>query len=169
MKINPVNDYRVEVELCEAEMDRLGLTFEAMDWADVDTRRALWSLVGLLREQGVNVRLSGRLLIEAGKLPDGVRLCFTSLPETGKPRLRLKKETPVLQCESRSAALSAARCLPGAALYADRKREIYFLLPEGTYTEAAFARAAEFGTLRRLPWAKAVLEEYCEEVLSIEF
>ena len=162
MKINPVNDYRVEVELCEAEMDRLGLTFEAMDWADVDTRRALWSLVGLLREQGVNVRLSGRLLIEAGKLPDGVRLCFTSLPNAKTPRLRLKKETPVLQCESRPAAEAAARCLPGAALYADRKNGTYFLLPEGTYTEASFARAAEFGTLRRLPWARAVMEEYCE-------
>jgi hypothetical protein len=161
MKINPVNDYRVEVELCAEELARLGLTFEAMDWADVDTRRALWSLVGMLKEQGVNVSLSGRLLIEAGKLPDGVRLCFTSLPETGKPRLRLKKETPVLRCESRLAAKSAARWLPGD-IYADRKRGTYYLLPEGTYAEAALARAAEFGTLRRLPWARAVLEEYCE-------
>ena len=166
MKINPVNEYTVEVELPAAEMERLGLRFESMDWADVETRRAVWSLVGLLRERGVEIRLSGRLLIEAGKLPDGMRLCFTSLPRGETPRLKIKKETrsPVLRCACAGDAAAARICLPDAVctLYAAGERR--FLLVRGTYTGAALARAAEYGDLMLLPHAGETLEEYAVRV-----
>lgn len=168
MKINTVNEYRVEVELCAEEMARLGLSFDTMDWENIDTRRALWSLVGLMRERGVNISLSGRLLIEAGKLPDGVKLCFTRLPG-GKPkRLRIKKETapPVLRCETLRDAERAARVLPGCTFY--RSGSAVFLLAEGTYAEARLLRAAEFGSLTRAPMGREILEEYAQKLSKEE-
>ena len=164
MKINAVNEYRVEVELCAAEMARLGLSFDSMDWEDLDTRRALWSLAGELRTEGVNLSLSGRMLIEAQRLPDGVLLCFTGLPKGGPSRLRVKKETacPVLRCENLRDAERAASCLPDAVCTPYAHRGAVLLLVADTYSEIQLARAAEFGSIVRVPGAKEILEEYAQ-------
>ena len=166
MKINAVNEYRVEVELDADEMARLGLTYDSMDWEDIDTRRALWSLAGMLRREGVGVSLSGRTLIEAQKLPDGVRLCFTGLPKGGPSRLRIKKETasPVLRCPTPRDAERAVSCLPDAAVTLYTRPDAALLLIEGTYTAAQLARAEEFGSVVRVDGAREILEEYGEKL-----
>jgi hypothetical protein len=164
MQINPVNEYRVEVELDAAETALLGLSFDTMDWADPETRRALWSLTGLMRREGYRVSLSGRVLIEAGKLPDGLKLCFTSLPKGRAPRLRIRKDVslPVLRCESLRDAQCAALCLPDAVCTPYARGNAVWLLIEGPCTGLQLARAEEFGRLIRLHRAREILEEYSE-------
>ena len=166
MKITAVNEYRVEVELGAAEMERFGLSFESMDWNDIETRRALWSLVSALKSEGVNLSLSGRLLIEAGKLPDGVRLCFTGLPGGRTPGLRIKKEltVPVLRCESLRDARRAEKCLPNGACTLYTYRGAALLLIEGAYTAAELARAGEFGSIIRVEMGREILEEFARKI-----
>ncbi len=164
MKINPINEYRVEVELAPAELEALGVRFETLDWADVETRRAVWSVLGRVREQGVELAPEGRLLIEAGRVPQGVRLCFTSVPGKGakRPAPRfIKEDCLVLRCESQRDLQRAAALLPGAELSAYRRGEVYFLLASGQ-APCSPGRAAEFGAPvpGAGPLARAILEEY---------
>ncbi len=164
MKINPINEYRVEVDLAPAELEALGVRFETLDWADVETRRAMWSVLGRVREQGVELAPEGRLLIEAGRVPQGVRLCFTSLPKKGanKPALRLiKEDCLVLRCESQRDLKRAAALLPGADLSAYRRGAVFYLLVSGAQPRMP-GSAAEFGAPvpGAGPFARAIWEEY---------
>ena len=169
MKINAINEYRVEVELEHGEMERLGLCFEAMDWSDIETRRALWSVLGLVRERGFSLNPAGKLLIEAGKTENGVRLCFTALPPRGGDVsvtcLKREKTGVALRFASFSDLCAAAAFLPPENMEAYRRGSDYYLLPGDTYGETALARAAEFGTVVRTNGpVKPVMEEYCEKV-----
>ena len=169
MKINAINEYRIEVELESAEMERLGLSFEAMDWSDIETRRALWSVLGLVRERGFLVDPAGKLLIEAGKTGNGVRLCFTALPPRGADVnvtcLKREKKGLALRFASFSDLCAAAAFLPPGNVEAYRRGNDYFLLPGDTYGDTALARAAEFGTVvqTRGP-VRPIMDEYCERV-----
>ena len=82
MRIVPVNEYRVEVTLSPEELDGYDITYEQLDYADPDTRRVLWTLLSeIRRSSGVDLDLSGKLLIEATRETDGCcRVSFTSLP-----------------------------------------------------------------------------------------
>ena len=169
MKVNAINEYRVEVELADRELTKLGVSFETLDWSDIETRRALWSILSGVREQGVELSLSGRLLIEAGRLPGGVRLSFTVLPRAGaQPVMRLVKDgkTPVLRAASLRDITAAARALedPAPAVY--EKNGVYFLVPKGTYAPLQLRRAAEFGTLLYSDGAVLTpfLEEHCVRI-----
>ena len=83
MEIRQINEYRVEVALSPEEMDRLGVSFDALDWSDIETRRAVWSVLDVVRERGVELDLSGKVLIEASRGAENVRLCFSVLPQRG--------------------------------------------------------------------------------------
>ncbi len=166
MKINAVNDRRTEVELPEEELRGLGVQWETLDWGDIETRRALWSIYGAVRAEGLAPLPGGKLLIEAVRTPGGVRLCFTSLPRRAwsEPRLVRGGKVPVLRCDTRRALENAAKALGEKGLRAFAGRDAWFLLAEGTYGEGALARAAEFGTLCRMDpqIALPTLEEYCK-------
>lgn len=151
MEITVKNEYRVEVELTDAELSRLGVSFESLDYGKIETRRALWTVVGELRRQGVEVRLSGRVLIEAGKTETGCRLAITSLPSKtadAKSVKQLVKSPPlpaVFISEDREAPGRAAALLGAQAqtvLYCARDR--WFLLVKGGCGEDALLRAAEY-------------------------
>ncbi len=167
MKIHTVNEYRIEVELADAEARALGVSYETLDWAHTDTRRALWSLLGKVRAQGAALTLSGRLLIEAACVPEGLRLSFTALPPRGGANaLSLVKEaSPVLRCGSYAALLLAAQALKPAALTAYRRGETWYLLAEEPCDPLAFSRAAEFGEpVCARTELRPALEEYCSRV-----
>ena len=166
MKINAINEYRVEVELDAAEMERLGVSFDTLDWADIETRRALWSLLGQVRDAGVPVNPAGKLLIEACRLKNGIRLCFTALPPREKdlPLTCLKREESVsaLRFASFADLKRGAAFLPREGLAAYRRGDTYYLLAPEPADRAALARAAEFGVpVKAAGLTKPLLEEYC--------
>lgn len=82
MNIIIKNDYRAEILLTDAELREMDITYEELDYGNVETRRVLWTLLDEVRKRyGTDIDLSGKLLIEVCKEPnDKYRICFTSLP-----------------------------------------------------------------------------------------
>lgn len=91
MKVNVINEYRVEMELEENELSDFDITYDTMDYADVNTRRFLRELAENAREYGVEADMSGKVLIEAFRVSGGCRLCFTFLPCRGKDAPSVKQ------------------------------------------------------------------------------
>lgn len=99
MKVVILNDYRVEALLSDKELDGYGISYEEIDYKNIETRRFLWSVAGDISEQfGISVPLSGRLLIEVIKDADGVfRICFSSL---GSPLCDEKSVKQLVKAQS---------------------------------------------------------------------
>ena len=166
MKIEPVNEYRVEIELADGELDALGISYEALSWSDIETRRAMWNILNTVRENGIDFTLSGKVLIEAVKLKNGCRLCFTVLPPKGEgasvKSLVKGVDSAVMCSEEKKNIEKAASFFKNARKVFYEKDGVYVLAVSGEYSENELLRAAEFcpnsktaGTLT-LPF----LEEY---------
>ena len=165
--MNVINEYRVEVELAPAEMERLGVSFESLDWGNIDTRRAVWSVLDALREDGVSLDLSGKVLIEADRGPGSVRLRFSVLPQRGSPysakSLVKSGNALLLRGETEPDALKASRLFKDADVRVYRSGGAYFLLVRGSYTPVQLRAAAEFCEPAR---PSAVTAAYIEEHLE---
>ena len=74
----------IEIELTAAELQSLDITYEKLDYANIETRRVLWTVLDeALGTLGREMDLSGRMLIEAQPVGDGgCILDFTVLPDT---------------------------------------------------------------------------------------
>ena len=149
------NAFRAEAELTDAELASLGVPFEELDYANVETRRVLQTVLGEIRDAGADISLSGRVLIEAFRLPAGCRLCFSVLPPHGDgapsvKQLVLYPRTPVLfSGRSEGSLRRSLACLGDDAdcnLY--RGGETFFLYVARAQDEAALLRAAEFCEMR---------------------
>ena len=162
--MNVINEYRVEVELAPTEMEDLGVSFETLDWADIETRRAVWSVLGALREYGVALDLSGKVLIEADRGPGGVRLRFSVIPPKGPPfsaKSFVRNENALLLCSgNREDARKAARFFPEAQKRLYRSGGNYWLLVSGPRTPLALRMAGEYCEPVRL---SAVAAAYLNE------
>lgn len=81
MIITVQNEYRVEAELSETELSRYGITYEELDYKNIETRRAVWSLFDdIKKKSGSDMSLSGKVLIEVMKEKCGLyKICFTRL------------------------------------------------------------------------------------------
>jgi|GEM_PF-3239488 len=166
MKIDPVNEYRVEIELADSEMEQLGISYENLDWADVETRRAMWNILKTVREKGIDLTLSGKVLIEAGKMKNGCRLCFTVLPpggDTASVKSLVKgADAAVLYSDERKNIIKAARFFKEAELCFYEGQGIYLLTVSGDYSEKELIRAGEYCPLRKNagPLTVPFLEEH---------
>ncbi|MGN1479376.1 MAG: hypothetical protein ACI4XH_06380 [Acutalibacteraceae bacterium] len=83
MNIHKADVNKFIVELSPLDMNELDITYEEMDYADIETRRVIWTILEKVREStGCDVDPSGSLIIEAAADADGgCILCFT-VPET---------------------------------------------------------------------------------------
>ena len=170
MKINPVNEYRIEIELADSEMEQLGISYDDLDWNDIETRRAVWNVLSAARETGIELDVSGRLLIEAGRLKGGCRLCFTSLPRRDDPPaakdfIRLRK-APVLISGDRQNIERASGILKNAETVLYRRNDIYALLVMDGLTENELLWAGEFCRVNRNAGALAepFLDVYFQKI-----
>lgn len=93
MNVHVRNEYRVEVGLSSEELEGYGITYEEIDYGNIETRRLLWSLTEEIRQKnGINIKLSGKLLIEVMKDTDNsVTICFSSLPDKSTDAASLKQ------------------------------------------------------------------------------
>lgn len=87
MKIEAPEENKIVVRLTADDMTKLHITYEEMDYANIETRRVIWTLLDeARRELGRDIDPSGRMLIEA--LPareGGCVLQFTVLEQEHKP------------------------------------------------------------------------------------
>ena len=162
MRIVTVNEYRVEVTLTREELEDFDVTYEQLDYADPETRRVMWTLLSEIRQQnGVDLDLSGKLLIEVNRETDGsCRVCFTVLPHregrSGSVKQLVKTETAPVVLETAdldSVIRAAAASKRGAdgALYQSGGRYRLVLRVGSDQAENAALRVCEFGELSPSP------------------
>lgn len=96
MNIHLINKNKFIAELSEKDMNELDITYEEMDYGNIETRRVIWTVIDKIREtSGCEIDPSGNLLIEAvADSEGGCVLCFT-IPE--KHRNISAVKTPVLK------------------------------------------------------------------------
>ena len=96
MNIHLINKNKFIAELSEKDMNDLDITYEEMDYSNIETRRVIWTVIDKIREtSGCEIDPSGNLLIEAvADSEGGCVLCFT-VPERRKSVLSAK--APVLK------------------------------------------------------------------------
>ncbi len=98
MKIELQNEDKIVVELSSHDLQTLDITYEDMDYANIETRRVIWTLLDEARRVlGKDISTTERMLIEALPSEDGgCVLYFTVLPSAGREpngkRLVMKKE-----------------------------------------------------------------------------
>lgn len=87
------NEYRVEAELTSQELDSFGITYDELDYGNIETRRVLWNITEEIRNIcGAEINLSGRLLIEVIKINEGlVRICFSRISHAGEDDKSIKQ------------------------------------------------------------------------------
>ncbi len=81
MIITVRNDYRIEAELTENELTEYGITYDELDYGNIETRRVLWHMLDDIRKKsGAGLDFSGKLLIEVMKeSSEKFLFCFTCL------------------------------------------------------------------------------------------
>lgn len=98
MNIRSGDGKNIIIELSCDDLEGLDITFEEMDYANIETRRVIWTLLDMARiELGRDIDPSGRMLIEAAAGEGGgCILSFTVLSpesETAPRSLLLKKQS----------------------------------------------------------------------------
>lgn len=102
MKITDEGDRCLSVELSQDDMKRLDITYEELDYANVETRRVLWTVLDEARRvSGRDISLSDRLIIETQPSQEGGCLIrFTCVPGTRRRKGgRTVDETGCLVCD----------------------------------------------------------------------
>jgi len=80
MRIEAITRRKIVVELSPEDMATLDITYEALDYASVDTRRVIWVILDRVREcTGCDIDPSGQLLIDAMPRPTGGCILFFTL------------------------------------------------------------------------------------------
>ena len=75
MDIQPIGSNKFLVSLSREDLRELDITYEAMDYSDIETRRVIWTILDCVRKHtGRDIDPSGNLIIEAS--PDGNGGCI---------------------------------------------------------------------------------------------
>ena len=104
MKIESNGEERITVTLSQTDMSDLDITYDEMDYSNIEPRRVIWTILDKARKTlGKSVDPDGKLLIEVAPSEDGgCILHFTNSPFSdckNKKRLIMKKEAePILFC-----------------------------------------------------------------------
>ncbi len=104
MKIESNGEEKITVTLSQTDMSDLDITYDEMDYSNIETRRVIWTILDKARKTlGKAVDTDGKLVIEVAPSEDGgCILHFTSSPFSDikcKKRLIMKKDAePILFC-----------------------------------------------------------------------
>ena len=97
MKIDSGSDGKITVALSNEDMNELDITYDELDYSNIETRRVIWTLLDKAGQAlGKSISTDSKLLIEVLPADDGgCILHFTFLPTAdskAKKRLIMKKE-----------------------------------------------------------------------------
>lgn len=119
MNIHLINKNKFIAELSQEDMDELDITYEEMDYSNIETRRVIWTVIDKIREtSGLDIDPSGNLLIEAvADSEGGCVLCFTipdrrrGLPSVKAPVLKKNKGAVVFEFDNMDSLLDMMKNL----------------------------------------------------------
>ncbi len=116
MHIQADGNEKIAVTLSHQDMNELDITYDEMDYSNIETRRVIWTVLDeAKRVLGKPINTDGRLLVQVSPADDGgCLMLFTQMPlleNNSKKRLVMKKDAePVLwqafDCNSFLDALS---------------------------------------------------------------
>lgn len=166
------NDYRIEAVLSCDELSEFGITYDEIDYGNIETRRVLWALLDRIKSlYGISLSLSGKLLIEVIKeSQEKIRICFSVLPPHGSDvksvKQLIKSENhPVIAefCEFED-VLSFLLHIPedtASAFYEKngKYRLVFYALPDEK--NSILGKACEFSDIRE---NSAIEKARCEEL-----
>lgn len=97
MKIEADGEEKITVTLSDEDMQNLDITYDEMDYSNIETRRVIWTILDeAKRVLGKPINTDGRLLVQVSPTDNGGCLMFFTqmpLPESkSKKRLIMKKE-----------------------------------------------------------------------------
>ena len=104
MKIEANGEEKISVTLTKTDMSDLDITYDDMDYANIETRRVIWTILDEAKKVlGKPINIDNLMLIQVSPAEDGgCLLQFTKLAEevdSRKKRLIMKKEgEPFLFC-----------------------------------------------------------------------
>jgi len=142
MRIEAITGRKIVVELSTEDMEQLDITYDALDYACIDTRRVIWVILDHVREStGCDIDPSGQLLIDAMPRPTGGCILFFTIKGSGHsdpfelcptPARVLRKQGQLLvafEFDSLNALLDCAAAYARAAFDEDEqllsKSELY--------------------------------------------
>lgn len=102
MNIQADGNEKITVTLSHQDMNELDITYDEMDYSNIETRRVIWTVLDeAKRVLGKPISTDGRLLVQVSPADDGgCLMLFTQIPipeSNSKKRLVMKKEAePVL-------------------------------------------------------------------------
>lgn len=104
MNINSPAEDKIIVDLTKQDMLELDITYEAMDYSTIETRRVIWTVLGEAgKHLGRELDPSRRMIIEASpKAEGGCTLTFTILDGRKKSvpqKHMLKKQSESIVCD----------------------------------------------------------------------
>jgi len=96
MRVEELNDEAIIVELSSDDMKNLNITYEEMDYANVETKRVIWTVLSKVkRTLGREFGTTGRLFVEAMRQgADGCVLFFTRESQPPHPKRYLLRQKP---------------------------------------------------------------------------
>ena len=106
MKIDSPNKNKIIVELTDEDMLSLDITYDELDYSNIETRRVIWTILAKARKSlGRDIDPSGKIVIET--LPSrtgGCMILFTVSDKTEARKsnlpVRLSRESAVYELDS---------------------------------------------------------------------
>ncbi len=157
MRVEELNNEAIIVELSSDDMKSLNITYEEMDYANVETKRVIWTVLSRVkRTLGREFDTTGRLFVEAMRQgTDGCVLFFTREAQPPHPKHCLLRQKPTFltaQFSSLDTVFACAQALAFAGLQTDSRLYMlenkYRLLVKQTANGNTLRQYLhEFGTL----------------------
>ncbi len=83
MKIVSPQENKIVVELTDADMTELDITYEEMDYGNIETRRVIWTILDRARHTlSRDIDPSGKMLIETVPTPEGGCVLYITVLQT---------------------------------------------------------------------------------------
>ena len=95
MNIESVNDEKIRVTLSREDMKSLDITYDEMDYSNIETRRVIWTVLDEARAHlGKDIDTDGRLLIEVCPLDDGGCIMYFSSAKENEKSFGARRRIP---------------------------------------------------------------------------
>lgn len=131
MKIESPNASKIIVELSDEDMTMLDITYEELDYSNIDTRRVIWTILAKARKLlGRDIDPSGKMTIETLPCAKGGCIILFTVPDMGRDGVgrlpvRMCSEKPVYEFRNIDDVIDLYSCL--------RKMEVTDCLKAGLY------------------------------------
>lgn len=161
MKIEADGEEKIAVTLTNRDMQDFDITYEEMDYGNIETRRVIWTILDeAKRVLGKPINIDNRLLVQVSPLDGGGCIMHFTLLEEGcaptRKRLIMKKEAEplIFKADDDNSFLD---CLPvfkklaeyiGSAEFFTCNNQYFALVtPKISHTDKLIFALSEFGEI----------------------